>query len=241
MSDRDRVDSEHECGGDVAAYALGALEGSELERFRRHLETCVVCRDELSSFQQIVDVLPMSAPTYAAPASLRRRVLRAIDDEPRLDRTAVDQRSQTTHARRRRFSFGLPRPALAFGGALTLAVAVVVVVLAVGSSPTPGARSISAQVVGQGSASLKVSKGHAELVVHRFAAPPAGQIYEVWLQHGHGSLQPTTALFSVTGRGEADVDVPGDLKGVSRVLVTREPAGGTSRPTHKPVITADLT
>jgi hypothetical protein len=239
MSDEDRIDRERECGEDVAAYALGALEEGELERFRRHLETCVVCRDELSSFQQIVDTLPMSAPTFAAPASLRRRVLRAIDSEPRLDRPAADQRSKA--ARAWRAGFRLPRPALAFGGALSLAVVVVAVVLAVGSSPTPGARSISAQVVGQGSASLKVSKGHAELVVHRFAAPPAGQIYEVWLQHGHGSLQPTTALFSVTGRGEADVDVPGDLKGVSRVLVTREPAGGTSRPTHKPVITADLT
>jgi anti-sigma-K factor RskA len=241
MSDEDRIDRERECGDEVAAYALGALEEGELERFRRHLETCVVCRDELSSFQQIVDALPMSAPTFAAPASLRRRVLRAIDSEPRLDRPAASQRSKA--ARAWRPGFRLPRPALAFGGALTLAVAVVAVVLAVGSSPTstPRARSISAQVTGGGSASLNLSKGHAELVVHRFAHPPAGQIYEVWLQRGQGSLQPTRALFTVNSQGDASLDVPGDLKGVSHVLVTREPAGGTSRPTHKPVITADLT
>jgi anti-sigma-K factor RskA len=238
MNDEDRIEN-RECGVDVAAYALGALDADELDRFRSHLETCVVCRDELSSFQQIVDVLPMSAPTFEAPANLRRRVLNAIEDEAKLDRAGVPRRSRASEAWWR--GFRMPRPAVAFGAALTLAVAIVAVVIAVGSSPAPGTRMISAQVTGTGTASLQVSKGHAELVVHRFAAPPAGQIYEVWLQRGTGSLQPTTALFSVTGHGDADVDVPGDLHGVSHVLVTREPAGGTSQPTHKPVITADLT
>jgi hypothetical protein len=238
MSDKDRIES-RECGADVAAYALGALDAEELDRFRSHLETCVVCRDELSAFAQIVDVLPMSAPTFEAPASLRRRVLDAIEDEPKVDPAAVQQRSLASRKRNR--SFRMPRPAFAFGAALTLAVAIVAVVIAVGSSPAPRTRMIDAQVTGQGTASLQVNRGHAELVVHRFEAPPAGQIYEVWLQRGKGSLQPTTALFSVTGQGDADVDVPGDLHGVSHVLVTREPAGGTSRPTHKPVITADLT
>jgi anti-sigma factor RsiW len=238
MSGEDQIEN-RECGADVAAYALGALDAEELTRFRSHLETCAVCRDELSAFQQIVDVLPMSAPTFEAPASLRRRVLDAIEDEPKLDPASVQRRSQAS--RKRSLRFRMPRPALAFSAGLTLAAAIVAVVIAVGSSPAPGTRTIDAQVTGQGTAALQVSKDHAQLVVHRFAAPPAGQIYEVWLQHGKGALQPTTALFSVTGQGDADVDVPGNLHGVSHVLVTREPAGGTSKPTHTPVITADLT
>ncbi len=68
--------------------------------------------------------------------------------------------------------------------------------------------------------------------MHRFAAPPDGQIYEVWLQRG-GVAHPTTALFGVNDNGDAEVDVPGNLHGVSRVMVTREPAGGIAE-AHPP-------
>ncbi|MGI8711851.1 MAG: anti-sigma factor domain-containing protein [Solirubrobacteraceae bacterium] len=241
MTDGNQIDENRECGGDVAAYALGALETAEQERFGLHLETCVVCRDELGAFQQVVDVLPMSAPPYPAPASLRRSLMHAVDNESRLDPAASDRRNERTRPRRRRFT--LPRPALAFGAAL--AVAVVAVVLALGgsssSSSGPRPRVIDAQVTGQGTASLQLSKGHAELVVHRFAAPPAGQIYEVWLQRGTSTTPAKAPLFDPTGQGDANVDLSGDLRGVSHVLVTREPAGGTSKPTHPPVISAELT
>jgi anti-sigma-K factor RskA len=231
MTDFHQIGQDHDCGDDVAAYALGALEEGELRAFESHLAGCVVCRDELASFQQVVDVLPMSAPGYEAPAALRRRVMRAVAEEPRR------VPSRTPYRRRRR----MPRPAIAFGSvAAALAVAIVAVVLIVsgGSSST---RVITAQVVGNGSASLRVASGHSELVVHRFAAPPAGKIYEVWLQRGGAAPSPTRALFSVNEQGDADVDVPGSLRGVSHVLVTPEPApGGSPKPTHAPVITAAL-
>jgi len=228
MADEDRMTHDRDCGDDVAAYALGALDGPQADTFRRHLDGCVVCRDELTAFQQVVDVLPMSAPTYRAPASLRRRVLRAVGEEPGQLRT------------RERRRLALPRMQLALGGAAAaLAVAVVAVVLAIGSaSPSAPARVIESHVTGQGSASLRVARDRGELVVHHFAAPPAGQIYEVWLQRGAHALP--TALFSVDHQGNANVNVPGSLRGVSHVLVTREPAGGTLKPTHPPVITAAL-
>jgi hypothetical protein len=232
VTDEHRID-EHQCGGDVAAYALGALEPAEVEVFRRHLEGCVVCRDELIAFQRIVDVLPLSAPQYSSPPGLRDRVLRAVADEAGPAAVPASRRPE-----RRRFRFRAPT--LAFGGALALAVAAVVVVLSLSSSQS-SSRVIDAQVSGDGTASLRVGKGHAELVVHRLPSPPAGKIYEVWLQRGNGAPAPTSALFSVTAKGDADVDVPGSLKGVSRVLVTPEPAGGSRVPTHVPVIRADLT
>jgi anti-sigma-K factor RskA len=229
MSDKDGIADERDCGGDVAAYALGALDEPEAREFRAHLQGCVVCQDELAAFEHVVNALPTSVPAYRAPRRLRRRVLRAVAEEPRDTRAPV---------RRRRM---LPRRVLALGGAVSLAVAAVVVVLAVGSSSSPSQRVIAAQVTGSGSASLRVGRDHAELVVHRFQAPPAGQIYEVWLQRGRtGSPSPTKALFSVNGQGDADVDVPGNLHGVTLVMVTREPAGGTQKPTHPPVIRAAL-
>ena len=41
-------------------------------------------------------------------------------------------------------------------------------------------------------------------------------------------------------RGTADVGVPGGLTGVSAVMVTDEPDGGTLAPTSAPVIAARL-
>jgi hypothetical protein len=66
--------------------------------------------------------------------------------------------------------------------------------------------------------------------------PPAGRIYEVWLRQGSTAPAPTSALFSVTANGAATVDVPGDLRGISQVLVTQEPAGASRVSTHRPVI-----
>jgi anti-sigma factor RsiW len=217
------------CAEDVAAYALGALEPVEADAFRRHLETCPVCPSELVSFTQVVDELAAGAPSLRAPRELRRRVLRAVEDEPRLDASARRERGRPR--------LRLPRPALAFSGAAAIAAAAVIVVLAVGSGTST--RTIDAQVTGHGQADVRLSSDHAQLVVHNFPAAPKGHIYEVWLKRG-STAQPTTALFGVTDSGDASVDIPGDLHGVTRVMVTTEPAGGTKVPTTPPVISAKL-
>jgi anti-sigma-K factor RskA len=236
MSARDDMSGSRECGGDVAAYALGALDPHEAEAFRRHLATCAICRDELSSFEEVVDTLPLSSPIQHAPAALRRRVMQAVDSEPK---PASAQR-RAAAAPRRRPRWRIPPAALALGTALAVAVAVLVGVES-NSSQSNGARIIHAQVSGRGTAELQLAGGHAELVLHHFAAPPPGQIYEVWLKRGTRSPSPTSALFSVTAAGNGDVGVPGSLRGVSQVLVTPEPAGGSETPTNPAVISAALT
>ncbi len=118
MNDRDRTPHSRDCGGDVAAYALGALDAAEADAFLRHLDTCAVCRDELAAFQEVVTVLPMSAPRHRASPELRRRVLRAIDDEPA--RAGAPRRAAAGPCAA--FALGVPRPALAFGTALVVAV-----------------------------------------------------------------------------------------------------------------------
>jgi hypothetical protein len=62
----------------------------------------------------------------------------------------------------------------------------------------------------------------------------------VWLKRGAAAPAPTPTLFSVTRAGAADVGVAGSLRGVTEVLVTPEPAGGSLVPTHTPVIVARL-
>jgi hypothetical protein len=102
-------------------------------------------------------------------------------------------------------------------------------------------RVIQARVTGSpGTAEVRVAGGHAELIVRHLSPPPAGRIYEVWLKRAGQPPSPTSALFSVTTTGAGDVGVPGDLGGVSEVLVTQEPAGGSLVPTDAPVIVATL-
>jgi anti-sigma-K factor RskA len=226
MSDETRIHDHDGCSGDAAAYALGALEPLEAEEFRRHLETCMVCRDELAAFQQVADALPMAAPQHPVPPALRRRVL----DQVRSEASATPTRSTD------RSRWWSSRPAFA-GGLVAAAVAVVAVVLVLGSTGSNRTRVYEATV---GHAKLVISGGHAELVVQKLPVPKDGHIYEVWLLRPHHAPAPTSALFSVTSSGQGDVDVPGDIHGVSAVLVTQEPAGGTKHPTTAPVIVTPI-
>ena len=228
MTFREPMSENPDCGLDAAAYVLGALEPDEAEAFRRHLETCAVCRDEVSSLRHVADALPMAAPQYPVPHGLRRRVLGAARRKPR-------QAPPSARASPARWPMGVSLPALAGGLAAVIVAVIVAVVLA--SAGSPGARVIQAST---GNAELRIAGGRGELIVRALPQPPTGQIYEVWLARPNHPFTPTSALFGVTTAGQAYVGVPGDLNGVSEVLVTPEPAGGTKVPTHTPVIVARL-
>jgi hypothetical protein len=132
-------------------------------------------------------------------------------------------------------------PALA--GALALVVGLVIGALAFGSGSSVKTEVIHAAVVAPGyhaTAELRKVGSQLELVVVGMPAPPPGRIYEVWLEHGAAAPLPTDALFSVTRSGDGSVGVPGNLRGVSKVLVTEEPLGGSLKPTRNPVILGSI-
>lgn len=225
-SDRDVMSGHRDCGGDAAAYALGALEPSEAAAFRRHLATCAVCQDEVSAFEQAADNLAVATLQLPAPPRLRRRVTRAVRAQARSERRRARARPRV-----------VPRLALAGAVVLVVLATAFVALFPAGAGP----RVIQASVLGSpGTAQLRVASGSVELVVRRLPRPPSGEIYEVWLQRPGRAPTPTSALFSVTAAGAADVGVPGNLHGVGRVMVTVEPDGGSRVPTHPPLIVAKL-
>ena len=228
MTSHDPMSENPDCGQDAAAYVLGALEPDEAEAFRRHLEDCAVCRDEVGSLRHVVDALPMAAPQYPVPRGLRRRVIGAARREPRHTNGTARASPARWPAR---------APALALAGGLAAIIVAVVVAVALVSGGSSGARVIQAST---GNAELRIASGRGELIVRDLPQVPAGQIYQVWLARPNHPLAPTPALFGVTTGGQAYVGIPGDLSGVSEVLVTPEPAGGTKVPTHAPVIVARL-
>jgi anti-sigma-K factor RskA len=229
------MSDDSDCRGDAAAYVLGALEADEAANFRRHLAGCAVCRDEVTALEGVVSALPMAAPQVEAPTSLRRSLM----TEVRADAKRRSPGSAGWRERLRLPSFGGGRPALA-AGALFAAAVLAFGVVELSSSSSASPRVIQASVLGiPGSATVRVSGGHAELTVAHIPAPPQGRIYQVWLQRG-GKPSPTTALFGVTSSGAGSVDVPGSLHGVRAVMVTAEPFGGSRAPTRAPVIVAQL-
>jgi anti-sigma-K factor RskA len=241
MTERETMSENRDCGADAAAYALGALEPAEAQAFRAHLATCVVCRDEISAFQEVADQLPLTATVQPVPPALKRRVMSEVHAEAR--KRARSERGQGGRRPRLRLPpwlfTAVPSPALALG-AVVLVLVVAVGAVAIGTGGGSSTRVYSANVTWSGSAKLRVNNGRGELVVHGMPAPPASKVYEVWLQRGQRQPSPTSALFSVTSTGSGAVDVPGNLHGVSRVLVTPEPIGGSAVPTHAPVLVASI-
>jgi hypothetical protein len=65
--------------------------------------------------------------------------------------------------------------------------------------------------------------------------PPApGQVYEVWVRRGKRIER--SSLFNVARDGSGAAAIPQRLDGVDQVMVTREPAGGSDRPTEQPLV-----
>jgi anti-sigma-K factor RskA len=215
-----------DCGNDAAPYVLGALEPAEARAFAHHMQGCAVCRDEVAALVPVLDVLPSCARHYEVSASLRRRVMHAVRAEPKAGLAPTRRPPRRSRLPR----VALRRPAVVAALAVTIALGFGVVIAAgPGGSP---ARVISASV---GHAELRIAGGHGELTVDHLSPAPPDHVYELWLQRGHETPAPST-LFAVTSRGTAVLGVPGDLSGITRVLVTVEPSGGSRVPTTPAVI-----
>lgn len=235
MSSNGRVPATHDCDGEAAAYVLGAMEPDKLATYERHLITCSACQDEVAALTPVTEALAMGVPQYQVPRAVRRRVLAAARAESRRG----PSRSRTRDWRAGAQIVARPHPAIA--GTLALLLVVVAIGLAVLLRPAAGSRVLQANVVNsRGTAQLRLSGGQAELIVRHFPPPPAGSIYQVWLERRNRPLMPTDTLFTVSAAGAADTSVPENLHGFSEVLVTQEPAGGSRVPTHSPVIVARL-
>jgi hypothetical protein len=163
----------------------------------------------------------------AAPDALRKRVLANVNAEPEPLRVRLG------HAVNRRLGgYALPI------GALLVAALTIVTIAADpfgGSSPSLGKTSVAAEFRGA-RATLRRAGNRAELTLLGMPQAPTGEVYEVWLARRGGAPQPTDALFTPTMAGRGSVEVPGSLRGIHEVSVTREPVGGSSRPTSPVVL-----
>jgi Anti-sigma-K factor rskA len=232
-------ETDFDCGEglNAAAYVLGALD--DPEPYRRHLAACEACRAEVADLQRVVDSLPATVAPEVAPDALRERILETVRTEAALLRAAGPSADAPPRATRSRLS----RRASYLGASAAIAgiVAAAVIALSAGSSPServsPG--QVAASLPGA-RAAVHQTGGRSELVVSGMPQPPLGKIYEVWLARRGAPPQATDVLFGVTSRGLGSVNVPNSPRGVSELLVTSEPVGGSVRPTGPPLIRVQL-
>lgn len=238
---------------DCSAYVLRALAEHEFEAHTAHLAECSICWAEVAQLQPVADSLAVGVPHVKADQSLRARVLGSVRTEvellgvarPTMDAPTSVWVGMSSRVRGRstlqRLIAGRLLPGLA--GALALGAGVAIGALAFSSSSSVRSEVIRAVVVAPGhhaTAELRKVGSHLELVVVGMPAPAPGRIYEVWLEHGTEAPLPTDVLFSVTKTGSGSVGVAGNLQGVSKVLVTDEPLGGSLKPTRTPVIVGSV-
>jgi anti-sigma factor RsiW len=225
---------------DVGAYLLGALEDGERAAFEVHLEQCPICQDELARLRTASDALPRSVEQYTPPPSLKRELMRRV-------RAEAEPGTAPRRSLRERFWPQLSGQRLAWVSAAI--VLVVGVGLGVAISQIAGNQNDKNRVVAgvvdrsrvpAGTAALVIPKqgGTAQLRVRDMPPLRPGQVYEIWLKRGN-QLEPGP-LFAVDSSGNGVGAIPGDLGGVSAILVTRERSPGATKPSEAPVVSAKV-
>jgi hypothetical protein len=99
--------------------------------------------------------------------------------------------------------------------------------------------SVNQGVLPDATGRLKVeSDGQAILEVRGMPPAGGGRVYQAWVQRdGMVEPQPT---FEVGADGAGAVAVPEDVSDAQAVLLTREPRGGSTAPSEKPILTVKL-
>lgn len=232
----------------LPAYLLGALGPAEKGDFEHHLEGCAECRAELAWLQPATGVLAADVEQVDPSPGLRMRVMDAVDADLAGNPAASAEPVAEMPVRRERparntggWLPGLLRPAVlgAAAAALFIGVALGVVLNGGDDSPvTPDRQVITGQSTIGADAVMVSSGGTGTLKMTGLRPLDEDQVYQAWIQRGQ-SVVPTDSLFVPDRDGTATASIP-DLGGVSAVLVSAEPSGGSSQPTTAPVITVPI-
>ena len=230
---------------DIAAYALHALDKREAALLEHHLEGCGGCAERLRWIMPAVNVVPSSVVQHAPPPELRSRLMAIVEEE-----AAAGGSAGAPAQPERRFR-SLP----SFEGFArwpTLAGAAVVMLLVAGvagyqlrnetASDTPATQSFTAESLAQGSlasGTLNVDGDQGSLRVSNLPPTRKGDVYQAWIKDDEGSVHPSS-VFVVSDDGTGSVSIPSGLLEADKVMVTREPKGGSKLPTEDPLLAAEL-
>jgi anti-sigma-K factor RskA len=234
---------------DLAAYMLGALEPGEAAELERHAEGCEHCRAEMRWLTPAVQALPEAAARLEPPRELRSRVMAEVRDDAgarvRPDGARYGEAEPGLRKRASRWLQGLGsgpmglRPVV--GVAASVLVVAVVAGFAIGGGIGSGEGGTSTVVAGKppGVTAKVVRQGNSgTLELADVRQLPSDRVLEAWVRR-EGKIEPVRALFVPDRKGRASTTIA-DMHGVDTVMVTTEPAGGSSAPTSAPIATIPI-
>jgi anti-sigma-K factor RskA len=214
----------------LAALCVDALAREEDAAVRAHLVTCRRHDEALAELWSVAERLPLTAEEREPSAGLRSRLLDAFDAELAAARvTAISSARRPSFAARPRFAY------LAAAAVLVLAMAGLVawnVVLQTGGGHEA---TMVVHLVGDGSGEL-VYVPDQQVAVMKLDLPelPSGRSYQAWrIDNGEPA-----SLGLVPNAGMIAMDV--DLNGAGAVAISEEPAGGSDKPTTRPLVAGEL-
>jgi anti-sigma-K factor RskA len=236
------------------AYALDALSPEEAAEFRRHLEGCQACRDEVRELQRAAARMG-GAEASAPPAHLKARILAAAERTPQQPPRPAPAPDETADgipdelAARRTGSARRRWPALLAGAAAALVVVMGGIVglqamqedeptLAPAVSQVFGADDARTATVGTengGKLTVGVSPSRNEMAVDTRDLPELDDehVYQLWAVHGDEVI--SVGILQDLGDG-ASMGMPEED---TEVAVTVEPEGGSDQPTSDPIVQVD--
>jgi len=218
---------------DLAAYLLGALEAGEVEALERHLAGCEECRTELEWLRPAVGVLPESVERVEPAPRLRQNLMEQVRAE------ADSASSSSTRERRWSLSGWSLRP-LAGLAAVALVVAAVAA-YAIGTNDSGGGGETTTVSSGRapGVTAELVSEGESGTLhlAHLHQLPP-DEVLQAWVERD-GKVESAKTLFVPNQDGTASATID-DMNGVTTVMVTAEPRGGSAQPTSAPIASVSM-
>lgn len=237
MSDVDHTYWEDE----RAAFAVGALDPHEAGAFEGHLVHCDRCRAELLRLAPAIALLPLSVEQREPSPALRRSIMDVVNAEAEAAQPVPAAPKLRPQRQPNRWREWFWRPAPIAGFAAVLAVVFVAgFALRGGGGAGNSHTTVPVQAASTASVSAAlVRDGDAwRLDVDHMPALPANRVYQVWVRGRH-NLQ-SAGVFVLDRSGQAAVGVPQALTSGEQVLVTSEPAGGSSAPTTTPLAQAKV-
>ena len=244
------MDNDHPFIEDIPAYAVGALDSSDLAALESHLKTCETCQAELAAYQAVKDNILMAVPVRPPPAALRQRLqarlpgARKVSFRPKLAWTmkqfAVGLAIVLLLALNA-FSFFQVQSLQREQAILTRQMQTGQTALAALAYPETRSLPIKGENV-TGTLLLDKERNVAVLIAWNLPALQAGQTYQVWLIDPQGKRtsggifnpQPDLSFTSVS------VLSPANLSNFTGIGVTVEPSGGSSQPTGKRIFKVDF-
>ncbi len=216
---------------DLAAYLLGALEPGEAAAMERHLAGCEECRTELEWLRPAVQLLPESVERVEPAPRLRQNLMEQV-------RAEAESPSASPRRTRRWINGWSLRPLAGLAAVVLVVAAVAAYAIGNGSSDSGGTTTVVTGHSPGVTAEMIRSGGAGTLHLANLHQLPSDEVLQAWVER-EGRVESAKTLFVPNQDGTASATID-DMNGVTTVMVTAEPRGGSVQPTSAPIVSVSV-